>query len=396
MRTASGRLWLAATGAAVLAAGAWIAFRLWPRTIEVPLGAALTPVVEFQDGVASVSTPERALVADVAIFDDELFAYMMFSYLRGLVARDGHRAWLNYIRQDNALAYVVRVGLPSDYIAGLAYLYRLQQVAGIEETAHRWVTHDTIARYQAQSGIFDQAYNLPARKRLESLPRHRLVAYVKRFIRFKAATDPRVRRRMEPVPVPPSRPEAHRLAEDIVTVADFFGLPLDFFLGIGAMENNYMNVQGDLGNTIWKRRAEKGDVILKRGKRGVLVLNESSGVWQITRETLRYAHRLYLKDQRDYTVLPEHLRPPRKLDVNEVPPEVLTTYAGLFLRHLLDRFDGDVATAVGAYNGGPGRPNPRYEAGVRTVAEHARRVLEHAAVLQERPAAETRFLTSAR
>ncbi len=396
MPTAAGRLWLAATAAAVLAAGAWIAFRLWPRTIEVPFATALTPTVEFQQGVASVRTPGRALVADVAIFDDELFAYMMFSYLRGFVARDGHSAWLNYTRKDNALAYVVRIGLPDDYLAGLAYLYRLRQEAGIEQTAHRWVTADTVARYQAQSAIFDQAYNLPARKRLESLPRDQLVAYVKRFIRFKAATDPRVRRRMQPVPALPSRPEAHRLAEDIVTVADFFGLPLDFFLGIGAMENNYMNVQGDLGNTIWKRRPEKGDVVLKRGKRGVLVLNESSGVWQITRETLRYAHRLYLKDRRDYTRLPEHLRPPRALNVNEVPPEVLTTYAGLFLRDLLDRFDGDVATAVGAYNGGPGRPNPRYEAGVRAVAEHARRLLEHAAVLQERPAAETRFLTSAR
>jgi soluble lytic murein transglycosylase-like protein len=60
---------------------------------------------------------------------------------------------------------------------------------------------------------------------------------------------------------------------------------------------------------------------------------------------------------------------------------VLTTYAGLFFRELLDRFEGDTALAVGAYNGGPGRPNPRYEAGVRLAAGHARRMLEQAATM---------------
>ena len=107
----------------------------------------------------------------------------------------------------------------------------------------------------------------------------------------------------EPVPVPLSREEAHRLAADIITVADFFQLPFDFFLGIGAMENNYMNVKGDLTHGVWKRRPAKGDVVLKRRRGRVVVLNEASGVWQITRETLRYAHRLYTKDGRDYSLL---------------------------------------------------------------------------------------------
>jgi hypothetical protein len=55
--------------------------------------------------------------------------------------------------------------------------------------------------------------------------------------------------------------------------------------------------------------------------------------------------------------------------------------AGLLFRDLLDRFHGDVARAVGAYNGGPGNPNPLYEEGVRMVADYARRVMEHAAAL---------------
>ena len=91
--------------------------------------------------------------------------------------------------------------------------------------------------------------------------------------------------------------DAGRLA-DIIGVADCYSIPLDFFLGIGAMENNYLNVDGDLEHAIWNRRAQKGDAVLKRRQRRVLVLNQASGVWQITRETLRYAHRLFVEDQR--------------------------------------------------------------------------------------------------
>lgn len=390
------RIWLAVVGGVAVLLAAWGTFRLWPRTLQLSPARSLTPVVELAANTASVRVPGRLLVADVVTFDDELFAYLMFGHLRGLVARDGCRAWLTYERKENALVYVIRLGPPNDLLAAVPYLFRLQTITRIGQVSYRWVIPDVISRYEAQSEVFDRAYDLPARRKLELLPRAELAAYIRRFIRFKAATDGRISRGIEPIPSPPGRPEAHRLAEDIVTVADFFSLPLDFFLGIGAMENNYMNVKGDIGNAIWKRRADKGDVILKRGRKGVLVLNESSGIWQITRETLRYAHRLFLKDTRDYSTLPEHLRPPRELNLNDVPPEVLTTYAGLFFRDLLDRFRGDVATAVGAYNGGPGNPNPQYEAGVRTVAEHARRVLEHATALQGRPAAGMRFITSAR
>ncbi|HOK48144.1 MAG TPA: hypothetical protein PLK67_19505, partial [Bryobacteraceae bacterium] len=165
-------------------------------------------------------------------------------------------------------------------------------------------------------------------------------------------------------------------------------------LGIGAMEKNYMNVDGDLENTVWKRRAQNGDMGRKRRRGRVLVLNPSSGAWQITRETLRYVHRLYLKDTRDYNALPARLRPPAKLDLDNVDPSVLTTYAGLLFRKLLDDFGGDVETAVGAYNGGAGNPNPKYAAGARTAAAHARLILEQAAVLNGSPAADMQFLTA--
>jgi hypothetical protein len=381
------------TSVAVLV-GAGLAYHYWPRELPLAQPRPLTPVVEFGGGTVAVRMPGRVLVADVATFDDELYAYLMGEYLRSLFTCVECRAWLTYERRDKALLYVIRVGLADNLLAGAPSLFRLRKLAWIDDVPYRWVTPDVASRYEGQSALFDRAYGRAVRRPLEGVPRGELAAYLRRFIRFKAATDGRINRGIEPVPNPPTRREAHRLAEDIITVADFYSLPLDFFLGIGAMENNYMHVKGDLGNAIWKRRAERGDVVLKRGAKGVLVLNESSGIWQITRETLRYAHRLYLKDTRDYSVLPEHLRPPKALDVNDVPPEVLTTYAGLFFRDLLDAFRGDVALAVGAYNGGPRNPNPEYEAGVRMVAEYARRVLEHAATLQGRTAVGLRRLTN--
>jgi soluble lytic murein transglycosylase-like protein len=69
--------------------------------------------------------------------------------------------------------------------------------------------------------------------------------------------------------------------------------------------------------------------------------------------------------------------------LNSLNDEVLTTYAGLLLRDLLDRFGGDLDKAIGAYNGGVRSPNPAYASGVKTVAAYARRVIEHATLLDD-------------
>ena len=94
------------------------------------------------------------------------------------------------------------------------------------------------------------------------------------------------------------------------------------------MENNYLNAAGDQDNTQWKRHADPGDIILKRAPRRVLVRNPSQGLWQITRETLRRTHELYVADRHDCIRLPPALRPPQKLDIDHVDSRVLTTYAG--------------------------------------------------------------------
>ena len=78
--------------------------------------------------------------------------------------------------------------------------------------------------------------------------------------------------------------------------------------------------------------------------------------------------------------------PPDTLELDVTDPHVLTTYAGLLLRDLLDQFGGDVERAVGAYNGGPRNPNPQYAAGVQMVASYARNVLERVTAVNERSA----------
>jgi hypothetical protein len=188
---------------------------------------------------------------------------------------------------------------------------------------------------------------------------------------------------------PLSPTEASLLAADIIAVSEFYEIPIELMLGIGAMENNYMNVRGDLENTTWKRRPQPGDIVLRRERGRVLVRNDSVGIWQITRESLRYAHALYLKDKRDYSLLPERLRPERVLDLNNIDPQVLTTYAGLLLRDLLDRFNGDAIQAAGAYNGTVTHPNLHYAAGVQLIADYARKVIERAADLNRSATATT-------
>src|SRR5262249_56178694 len=110
--------------------------------------------------------------------------------------------------------------------------------------------------------------------------------------------------------------EAEESVADFMAVARFYDLPLDYFLGVGAMENDYMDVNGDLAHAIWKAQAQTGDIILQRRRKRVLVSDYSVGAWQITRETLRVAHRIYLRDKRDYSLLPYHLRPPPPLHLN--------------------------------------------------------------------------------
>ena len=374
--------------AAAGAAGGWF-YGQW-QIEELPIRAPSPPAVSFDaSGRAVVRHSGVRFAVSIARFRDELFAYLMLQHYREVPPAGIGQLMLVYREQDEA-KYEILLGLSDDFVASTWTAAAIGQRSGGARMLA--LTNETARRYENQTRLFDSAYNLPVRRTMEELSREELRGLMRRFIRFKSTTDPRVRKRIEPEPRVLSSGEAEQLAGDVIAIAEFYDLPLEYLLGIGAMENNYMNVRGDLKHSIWKKRAAKDDVVLERRKGRVRVLNDSAGVWQITRETLRYAHRLYVKDERDYSRLPEHLRPPETLDVNEFHPEILTTYAGLLLRDLLDRFEGNVGLAVGAYNGGPGRPNARYESGVRRAAGYAREVMERAAVLNGESALERSWI----
>ncbi|MDX1978860.1 MAG: hypothetical protein SFV51_01225 [Bryobacteraceae bacterium] len=368
----------------LLAAGVWGIHRYWPRALHAPIQTPL-PVFDPQRG--TLHAPGLRTVAEAGRYQDELYAYLMFDQLRGRNRDPGVEVLLSYAVERGALEYRILLAPDRDLRRGLDQLNGMLS-SHLVETFTWWLTSPaTLENYRMHTRYLDAAYNLPDRRNLDQLSPAERAAMIRRFIRMKSATDLRVRRKSDPALKALSREDAGRMAADIVTIADFYALPLEFFLGIGAMENNYLNAQGDLTNLARKRRPQRDDIVVKRTKTGVYVLNDSTGVWQITRETLRYVHKLYTLDTRDYAQLPPHLRPPDELTLNEVDPRVLTTYAGLLLRDLLDRFDGDVNKAVGAYNGGPGNPNAAYAAGVEQVAGYARRVLEQAAALQGNAAA---------
>src|SRR5258706_2981615 len=367
------------------AACAYTDYRLWPLDLHAPRFPAL-PAAQFQGTRFVVRCARGVAAAKVATFHDQLEAFLHFEYLRGREARDGSdtsRIFLTAVDPATGPSYEIFIVSDNDLLTAIPHLAQLEGRNLIARYDLNTWTEKDFAYYRRQSHMFDVAYGLPTEQKLESLSSFQLLPALARFLVFKSQTDNRVMERADSAPRPLTREQATQLAADILDVAQFYSLPLDYFLGVGAMENDYMDVNGDLTHAVWKKRAQRDDIILRRGRKRVMVSDYAIGTWQITRETLRAAHQLYLKDKRDYTQLPARLRPPRELNLNSVDDAVLTTYACLLLRGLLDHFDGDVDKATGAYNGGVKSPNPAYASGVKTVAEYARRVLEHATTLDD-------------
>ena len=373
-------------GAALCASG-WITFRTWPRKIW--LGTAPYPSVYFDHDIMIVPFPTETLLAEVGRFDDELSAYLWFDYLRSRPGVEGSQVLLTVSEKEGAPLYRIEVVVPNNALVAIPFLAQLEAKAFIEGFELGFSTKQVTERKREQTNLFIATYKRPVENEFKLLPRKQLLRPMVHFLVFKSRTDPRVRGKDESRPASLSHEQATELAADIVAVAEFYDLPLDVFLGIGAMENNFLSIRGDLKHAVWKKKAAKDDIILRRRRGRVLVSNYSIGVWQITRETLRYAHALYLTDKRDYSQLPERLRPPPTLELDLTNSHVLTAYAGLLLRDLLDHFNGDVDKAVGAYNGGPRNPNLQYAAGVEAVAAYARNILERVTAVNEQAATDT-------
>ncbi len=374
------RLLLAAGIVAILSAAGWIGYRTWPRTINFSPAPCL-PTISLEGQHWVVKNRTGALVGEVADFHSELLACLYFEYLKSHLGLDNSQILLATRDRDRRPHYQIYLVVDPNILAAVPYLARLRAERYIPHFRLDTVRRQDLAYMRLQTAVLEGAYHPMDPPQLASLDPSQLLGPLTQFLMFKSATDIRIRKQIPPVPTVLSEKQARRLATDIIEVTRFYKLPLEIFLGIGAMENNYMNVRGDLEHAIWKRHPQRGDIILKWRRGRVLVSDYSMGVWQITRETLRYAHELYLHDKRDYSLLPPRLRPAKKLNFDLDNSEVLTTYSGLLLRHLLDKTQGDIAKAVGAYNGSLRRPSYRYAAGVEAVAFYARNFLERAANL---------------
>jgi hypothetical protein len=379
-------------------AGACSVIDFWLRYVE-PLDAYfpdMVPQVDFVNGRTMVPMPNGNLVASVGSYSDELTAYLRFDYDKGIPGFAGQNVFLVSQEEEGTPLYTIYVQMPNDLIEAGNLLASLVGEGYISDWDLQSPPTIQILQWEKETVLFDAAYRQPVKDKLLQLPRDALTSAVASFILFKVRTDRRVRMHLEPAEGKQlSSDDARDFAADMIAVADFYHIPLDMLLGIGAMENNYLDIRGDLQLAVWKRRAQPGDIVLRRRRGRVLVSNYSVGPWQITRETLRYAHTLYLRDhEHDYTQLPERLRPSRKLDFDHVSTGVLTTYAGLLLRHLLDYFQGDVEKAEGAYNGGRHDPNPKYSAGVEMVAGYARQMVGMAAGRKGNAVSETSLVVT--
>jgi hypothetical protein len=369
-----------AAGVLAFAACGYTDYRLWPLALpasahpRVPITAVENTqlVVPFTPGVPA---------AEVASFNDQMEAFLRFEYVRGREARAGHDTsgmLLTAVNTKKGPHYKIFIVTNNDLLAAVPQLADLEGRNLIAHYEYETWSQQELSYYQQESHTFDVAYDLPAEEKLETISSSKLLPALAQFLIFKSQTDNRVMGGSQDAPRPLTREQATQLASDILDVAHFYDLPLDYFMGVGAMENDYMDVNGDLAHAVWKKRAQRGDIVLRRTRKRVMVSDYAMGTWQITRETLRASHQLYLHDKRDYRQLPARLRPPRQLDLNNVGDAVLTTYAGLLLRDLLDHFGGNVEKAIGAYNGGVRTPNQDYASGVKTIADYARRILEHA------------------
>jgi hypothetical protein len=368
---------LTAVALSALALACWTADRLWPRQMRAAAPHRLLGP-SFHGRQMALPFSNEVASAEIATFDDQLEAFLRYEYLRGRDPDDASKIFLTAGHSGKHASYKIFLLVENDQLTAIPRLNRMESHSLVTHYELVEWTNQDLALAQQQSRMFENVYNVPTEQKLETLPSFQLLPALADFLVFKSQTDWRVVGQSTRAPQPLTHHQALRLASDILDVAHFYDLPLDYFLGVGAMENNYMDVNGDLTHAVWKKRAQSGDIVLERGRKRVLVSDYSIGTWQISRETLRAAHQLYLKDKRHYDRLPPRLRPSRDLDVNSVSSEVLTTYAGLVLRDLLDRFGGDVDQAIGAYNGGIRNPNPAYALGVKNVALYARRVLEHA------------------
>ena len=227
----------------------WIGYRTWPRRLA--LSKKPLPSVRFESGQMIVPLPTEVLIGEVGSFDNELSAYLWFDYLRSRRGVDSSQVLL-VVREngDGTPLYQIQVVLPNDALTAIPFLAQLERKRFIQRFDLAFSSRVAIQYSRKQTEVFAAAYKRPVAHSLEKLTAEQLLARTARFLAFKSRTDPRVRTMSGSVIAALGQEEATDLAADIIAVAKFYDVPLDVFLGIGAMENNYLSIRGDLTHSI--------------------------------------------------------------------------------------------------------------------------------------------------
>src|SRR6266704_802916 len=154
-----------------IAASAYLGGLLWTLDLPAPRYPALPApkiqghrlVLPFSPGVPS---------AKVAIFHDQLEAFLHFEYLRGREARDGNdtsRILLTAVDTATGPTYEVFIVCDNDLLTAVPHLAQLEGRNLIARyDLNTWTAKD-FAYYQQQSHTFDVAYGVPTEQKLESL-----------------------------------------------------------------------------------------------------------------------------------------------------------------------------------------------------------------------------------
>src|SRR5713226_7120056 len=270
----------------VIPACAWIVYRTWPRPLQLSAEPRF-PAPAIRAGRLVLPYSPAVAAAEVATFNDQLEAFLRFEYLRG--RESAPQVLLTATHTEKGPSYKIFILLENDLLTAVPRLTQLESRGLIPRYELITWSSKEFDYYRQQSQMFDSAYDVPTKQKLETLSSFQLLPALSQFLIFKSQTDVRVTQGSAPTPLPLTGEQAISLASDILLVANFYSLPLDYFLGVGAMENNYMDANGDLTHAVWKKRAQRGDIVLQRRRKRVLVSNYSIGTWQISRETLRYA-----------------------------------------------------------------------------------------------------------
>src|SRR5690242_702535 len=117
--------WIVLAGVSTIALAGWAGRRFWPGSIDLK-APLFIPTWAHTGNTDALTLPGRCLVAELATYDDEFFAYLMYRYLGGAPGIKGHQLLLTYERNGDGISYSIRMELPNELLSSISTLAALK------------------------------------------------------------------------------------------------------------------------------------------------------------------------------------------------------------------------------------------------------------------------------